>query len=124
MELLEGKTLTQLIPSNGIDVEYFLRFSAPLAEELSTVSNRARCVQRITRLEFNQRIIQTAGVQLRVRRNVDCSASLIASGRRSGDRKFCRWPRSRYYCSVVSIFGKDYSSRSAGSNAMMPKLNG
>jgi eukaryotic-like serine/threonine-protein kinase len=35
MELVEGETLTQLIPSNGLDVESFLRFSAPVAEALS-----------------------------------------------------------------------------------------
>ena len=31
MEIVVGETLIQLIPSNGMDVESFLRFSAPVA---------------------------------------------------------------------------------------------
>ena len=34
MELVEGVTLTRLIPSNGLEVESFLRFSVPVAEAL------------------------------------------------------------------------------------------
>ncbi len=40
MELVEGETLTQLIPSNGMDVESFLRFSAPVAEALSSAHEK------------------------------------------------------------------------------------
>ena len=40
MELVEGETLTQLIPSNGLDVESFLRFSAPVAEALSAAHEK------------------------------------------------------------------------------------
>ena len=40
MELVEGETLTQLIPSNGMDVESFLRFSAPVAEALSAAHEK------------------------------------------------------------------------------------
>jgi TolB-like protein/Tfp pilus assembly protein PilF len=40
MELVEGETLTQLIPSNGIDVESFLRFSVPVAEALSAAHEK------------------------------------------------------------------------------------
>ena len=40
MELVEGETLTQLIPSNGVDVESFLRFSAPTAEALSVAHEK------------------------------------------------------------------------------------
>ena len=68
-----------------------------------SLSDSARCIQRIARLEHNQRAIRTAGLQFPVRRNVDRSASVPASGRRSGDGKFFRWPRSRYYRRVVSI---------------------
>lgn len=40
MELVERETLTQLIPSNGMDVESFLRFSAPVAEALSAAHEK------------------------------------------------------------------------------------
>ncbi|HJZ13037.1 MAG TPA: serine/threonine-protein kinase, partial [Acidobacteriota bacterium] len=40
MELVEGETLIQLIPSNGMDVETFLRFSAPVAEALSAAHEK------------------------------------------------------------------------------------
>jgi serine/threonine protein kinase len=40
MELVDGETLTQLIPSNGMDVESFLRFSAPVAEALSAAHEK------------------------------------------------------------------------------------
>jgi len=40
MELVEGETLIQLIPSNGMDVESFLRFSAPVAEALSAAHEK------------------------------------------------------------------------------------
>ena len=40
MELVEGETLIQLIPSDGMDVESFLRFSAPVAEALSAAHEK------------------------------------------------------------------------------------
>ncbi len=40
MELVEGETLIQLIPSNGMDVESFLRFSAPVAAALSAAHEK------------------------------------------------------------------------------------
>jgi eukaryotic-like serine/threonine-protein kinase len=40
MELVEGETLIQLIPSNGMDVESFLRFSTPVAEALSAAHEK------------------------------------------------------------------------------------
>ena len=40
MELVVGETLIQLIPSNGMDVESFLRFSAPVAEALSAAHEK------------------------------------------------------------------------------------
>src|SRR5262245_46052874 len=40
MELVEGETLTQMIHSNGMDVESFLRFSAPAAEALSAAHEK------------------------------------------------------------------------------------
>ncbi|MCI0416568.1 protein kinase [bacterium] len=40
MELVQGETLIQLIPSNGLDVETFLRFSAPVAEALSAAHEK------------------------------------------------------------------------------------
>ncbi|HJZ11051.1 MAG TPA: protein kinase, partial [Acidobacteriota bacterium] len=40
MELVEGETLIQLIPSNGMDVESFVRFSAPVAEALSAAHEK------------------------------------------------------------------------------------
>lgn len=40
MELVEGETLTQLIHSNGMDVETFLRFSAPIVEALSAAHEK------------------------------------------------------------------------------------
>ena len=40
MELVEGETLIQLIPSNGIDVETFFRFSSSVAEALSAAHEK------------------------------------------------------------------------------------
>ena len=40
MELVVGETLTQMIPSNGIDVESFLRFGTPVAEALSAAHEK------------------------------------------------------------------------------------
>ena len=40
MELVEGETLIQLIPSNGLDVESFVRYSAPVAEALSAAHEK------------------------------------------------------------------------------------
>ena len=40
MELVEGETLIQLIPSDRMDVESFLRFSAPVAEALSAAHEK------------------------------------------------------------------------------------
>ena len=40
MELVEGETLIQLIPSNGLDVESFIRFSTPVAEALSAAHEK------------------------------------------------------------------------------------
>src|SRR5438552_285276 len=40
MELVEGETLIQLIPSDGMDVESFLRFTAPIAEALSAAHEK------------------------------------------------------------------------------------
>lgn len=40
MELVEGDTLTRLIPSKGMDVESFVRFSTPVAEALSAAHEK------------------------------------------------------------------------------------
>ncbi|HEY4492521.1 MAG TPA: protein kinase, partial [Acidobacteriota bacterium] len=40
MELVEGETFIELIPSNGMDIESFLRFSAPVAEALSAAHEK------------------------------------------------------------------------------------
>ncbi len=40
MELVEGETLNQLIPSDGMDVKTFLRFSTPVAEALSAAHEK------------------------------------------------------------------------------------
>ena len=40
MELVEGETLIQVIPSNGMDVEAFSRFSIPVAEALSAAHEK------------------------------------------------------------------------------------
>jgi serine/threonine protein kinase len=40
MELVQGETLIQLIPSNGLDVESFVRFSAPVAQALSAAHEK------------------------------------------------------------------------------------
>jgi serine/threonine protein kinase/Tfp pilus assembly protein PilF len=40
MELVDGQTLIELIPSNGLDVETFLRYSAAIAEALSAAHEK------------------------------------------------------------------------------------
>ncbi|MCI0603137.1 protein kinase [bacterium] len=40
MELVEGETLIQLIPSNGLDIDTFVRFSTSVAEALSAAHEK------------------------------------------------------------------------------------